>query len=1096
MSYRRRVVAATILRIFLVAGLLAVLVFSLLRVDSATYAQTESAPTLTATPAADAVELSWTEVSGATRYALYTWWDAAIGWQQIGGDSLTGTTYTHTEVTAGLTYYYAVRGMDAAGEAVSAWSEFPSATPLSGIAATVTATAAAGAVELSWTEVTGAARYELWVWDAANGWQQIGGDSLTDRTYTHTEVTAGVTYFYAVRGMDAAGIAVNVWSDFASAAPLPGTAATSTPTPTATAAPANTDREVLVALYNATDGPNWTTNTNWLSDKPLGEWHGVTTDGNGRVTGLELLENRLSGTLPSELGNLTNLTELKLPDNQLSGSIPSELGNLANLTHLWLYSNQLSGAIPPELGNLANLKELWLTFNQLSGAIPPELGNLANLTVLGLSFNQLSGAIPSELGNLVNLTYLRLADNRLTGCVPVSWQNVQNNDLNQLGLPFCSAQALVDRDVLVALYNATNGAGWTDKTNWLSDRPPGEWYGVTTDAYGRVTELDLYGNELSGSIPSELGNLANLTVLGLTFNQLSGEIPSELGNLANLTGLQLSSNLLSGAIPSELGNLANLTYLNLADNELSGEIPSELGNLANLTVLNLNSNQLSGEIPSELGNLANLTELLLSKNQLSGAIPSELGNLANLTRLSLWANRLSGSIPSELGNLANLTRLYLSHNQLSGEIPSELGNLANLTHLWLYSNQLTGCIPASWRNVQSNDLDRIGLHFCPAQALADRDVLVALYNATNGASWARNDNWLSDRPLGEWYGVTSDANGRVTELDLTQNGLSGPIPTELGDLVNLTYLHLADNQLTGCVPDTLQNVQDNDLNQLGLPSCSAQALADRGVLVAFYNATDGAGWTHKTNWLSDRPIGAWYGVTTDAYGRVTKLIIQLNDVSGAIPSELGNLANLTELWLYGNRLSGSIPSELGNLANLEHLELGLNLLSGTIPSELGNLANLTFLRLSSNKLSGTIPSELGNLANLTGLWLYGNNLSGTIPSELGNLANLTTLWLYNNELSGSIPSELGNLTNLTELLLYTNELSGAIPSELGNLSNLERLRLEENELSGPIPSELGNLTNLTELKISNNNLTGCVPAPLQNVVDNDLDQMNLPTCTT
>ena len=907
MNYRRRVVAATILRIFLVAGLFAVLAFSLLRVDSATYAQTESAPTLTATPAADAIELNWTEVSGAARYDLWTWWDAAIGWQQIGGDSLTGTTYTHTEVTAGLTYYYAVRGMDAAGEAVSAWSDFASATlPLSGTAATVTATAAAGAVELSWTEVTGAARYELGVWDAANGWQQIGGDSLTDRTYTHTEVTAGVTYFYAVRGMDAAGIAVSVWSDYASAAPLPGTAA-----------PANTDREVLVALYSATDGDNWTTDTNWLSDKPLGEWHGVTTDGNGRVTELDLDGNELSGSIPSELGNLANLTKLSLSINQLSGTIPSELGNLADLTELWLFGNGFSGSLPPELGNLSNLTNLTLGLNQLSGTIPSELGRLSNLTILGLSSNQLSGAIPSELGNL-----------------------------------------------------------------------------------------------------------------------------------------------------------ANLTYLNLGSNQLSGSIPSELGNLANLTELALSRNELSGSIPSELGNLANLTYLYLSHNQLSGSIPSELSNLANLTKLYLSANQLSGTIPSELGNLTNLTTLYLSHNQLSGSIPSALGNLANLTTLYLSHNQLSGCIPASWRNVQYNDLDRIGLHFCSAQALADRDVLVALYNATNGANWTRNDNWLSNRPLGEWYGVTTDANGRVTELDLTQNRLSGPIPPELGDLVNLTYLHLADNQLTGCVPATLQNVQDNDLNQLGLPSCSAQALADRDVLVAFYNATNGASWTHKTNWLSDRPIGAWYGVTTDAYGRVTKLKIELNEVRGPIPSELGNLANLTELRLYGNRLSGSIPSELGNLASLEHLGLGLNQLSGTIPSELGNLANLTFLRLSSNKLSGTIPSELGNLANLTGLWLYTNNLSGTIPSELGNLANLTTLWLYNNELSGSIPSELGNL------------------------SNLERLRLEENELSGPIPSELGNLTNLTELKISNNNLTGCVPASLHNVVDNDLDQLNLLTCAT
>ena len=428
MSYRRHDVAATILRIFLVAGLFAVLAFSLLRVDSATYAQTESAPTLTATPAAGAVELSWTAVSGAVRYDLWTWWDAAIGWQQIGGDSLTDTTYTHTEVTAGVTYYYAVRGMDAAGDAVSAWSDYASATtPLSGTAATATATPAAGAVELSWTAVSGAVRYDLWTWwDAAIGWQQIGGDSLTDTTYTHTEAMAGVTYYYAVRGLDAAGVAVSVWSDYASAAPLPGTAATSTPTPTATTAPANTDREVLVALYNATDGANWTNSTNWLSDKPLGEWHGVTTNSNGRVIELDLYGSELSGSIPSELGNLANLTGLFLGSNQLSGSIPSELGNLANLTELNLIDNELSGSIPSELGNLANLTKLRLFGNGFSGSIPSELGNLANLTRLELGLNQLSGSIPSELGSLSNLTVLQLSTNQLSGPIPSELGNLAN----------------------------------------------------------------------------------------------------------------------------------------------------------------------------------------------------------------------------------------------------------------------------------------------------------------------------------------------------------------------------------------------------------------------------------------------------------------------------------------------------------------------------------------------------------------------------------------------------------------------------------------------------------------------------------------------
>ena len=142
-----------------------------------------------------------------------------------------------------------------------------------------------------------------------------------------------------------------------------------------------------------------------------------------------------------------------------------------------------------------------------------------------------------------------------------------------------------DRAALAALYNATNGSSWQDDTNWLSNRPLGEWHGISTDADGRVTELSLGSNQLSGPIPSELGNLANLDTLVLDSNQLSGPIPSELGNFANLLGLWLDDNQLSGPIPSELDNLANLDTLSLYDNQLSESIPSELGNLANLEYL-------------------------------------------------------------------------------------------------------------------------------------------------------------------------------------------------------------------------------------------------------------------------------------------------------------------------------------------------------------------------------------------------------------------------------------------------------------------------------------------------------------------------------
>ncbi|MEN8220451.1 MAG: hypothetical protein ABFS56_29700 [Pseudomonadota bacterium] len=146
-------------------------------------------------------------------------------------------------------------------------------------------------------------------------------------------------------------------------------------------------------------------------------------------------------------------------------------------------------------------------------------------------------------------------------------------------------------EVLVTLYNSTNGDNWTDNNGWLETNTPCSWKGVTCSG-GHVSELSLYYNNLSGSIPSELSNLNNLKSLYLYDNQLTGSIPSELGNLSNFTWLHLYSNSLTGLIPSELGNLTHLTFLSLANSDLTGSIPTELGNLSNLTMLFLDGNQL------------------------------------------------------------------------------------------------------------------------------------------------------------------------------------------------------------------------------------------------------------------------------------------------------------------------------------------------------------------------------------------------------------------------------------------------------------------------------------------------------------------------
>ena len=164
--------------------------------------------------------------------------------------------------------------------------------------------------------------------------------------------------------------------------------------PAASAGDAATDRAALVALYNATGGANWRNKGNWLSDAPMGEWHGVTTDSDGRVTHLDLSDNQLTGGLPAELGSLTNLTHLDLPYNQLTGGIPAELGNLSNLTELFLNSNQLTGGIPAELGSLAGLGVLFLGGNGFTGCIPNGLRGVGinDLSQLGLPFCDMPGA--------------------------------------------------------------------------------------------------------------------------------------------------------------------------------------------------------------------------------------------------------------------------------------------------------------------------------------------------------------------------------------------------------------------------------------------------------------------------------------------------------------------------------------------------------------------------------------------------------------------------------------------------------------------------------------------------------------------------------
>ena len=629
----------------------------------------------------------------------------------------------------------------------------------------------------------------------------------------------------------------------------------------------------------------------------------------------------------------------------------------------------------------------------------------------------------------------------------------------------------LDRAALVALYEATDGPNWVNNENWLTDAPLGDWYGVDTDASGRVVGVDLAGkwdpdasewvhHGLTGPIPPELGSLANLEVLDLSTNDLSGPIPPELGNLSNLTALRLRKNYLTNPIPPELGNLHKLRDLDLSEADLGGPIPPELGNLSQLLWLNLNTNAFRGSIPLELTRIPGLRGLHLGTNDLTGPIPPELADLAELETLSLRWNELEGAIPSELGNLPRLLGLFLSQNRLSGPIPTELGTLPNLERLWLHENNLSGPIPTELLQL---DLLR-GFTFADNATLcapgtapfvdwiegiqdaegpfcneSDIAILESLYGATGGASWTNSDNWLEGATLAEWHGIETDALGRVQVMDLSHNGLVGRIPESLGGLTTMTKLQISGNAVSGRLPLLLVRLPLEALRYADTSLCAptdesfqewlnaipshegtgveCAPPSDRDVLVSLYDATGGPLWTNSGNWLTDAPLGEWYGVTTQTDGSVLELFLGRNNLSGPIPPELGNLANLTWLDLRTNRLSGPIPPELGTLSGLNALRLAGNNLSGPIPPELGNLANLTWLDLGTNRLSSPIPPELGGLTSLSDLRLDNNDLTGSVPGGFGELVRVQTMTLsHNPRLSGSLPLSIVALAQLETLL--------------------------------------------------------------------------------
>jgi uncharacterized protein (TIGR02145 family) len=356
------------------------------------------------------------------------------------------------------------------------------------------------------------------------------------------------------------------------------------------------ERDALISFFNNTNGTNWNNKTNWNTYEPLASWYGVTVT-EDRVTGLELINNNLSGVIPSSFEALTELTDLVLQGNSLTGWYPPAQGTFTKLIYLDLSQNQLTGNIPESFFSFTALRHIYLNQNNLTGSIPALFGNLVNLTNLNLANNQLSGTIPLQLLALTTLKELNLSGNQLSGSIPTQIGNLFNLEVLNLG-----------------------------------------------------------GNQFSDSIPPQVGALVNLKYLQLGFNQLTGTIPNGIWNLSTLTTLDLSKNELSGSIPIYINGIIFIDTLDVSSNQLNGEIPTQIGNLSKLRFLSLADNDFDGALPIQTASLTNLKQLNVAKNNFTD-LPA-LNALTNLQQLYIQENKLTFEDIEPNINVASVEFVY------------------------------------------------------------------------------------------------------------------------------------------------------------------------------------------------------------------------------------------------------------------------------------------------------------------------------------------------------------------------------------------------------------------------------------------------------
>ncbi|TAF32135.1 MAG: T9SS C-terminal target domain-containing protein [Cytophagales bacterium] len=581
---------------------------------------------------------------------------------------------------------------------------------------------------------------------------------------------------------------------------------------------------------------------------------------------LNLAQNGLGGDIRWQIFNPPNIERIKLDSNFFTGSVPAQVLTAYNLRALYLSVNSLN-SIPAAVASMPYLDTLDLTNNfftfddiryLLGGGInvlryvpQRRVGDLLNVTVIKSQTYSLD-AIVTDMGSTYQWfkdgVAIAGATSRVYTIIDAKFSdagtyycNIKNPDVPALTLQRNNINITIDNSVdrtkdslaLVLFYNSTNGSKWTNKNNWLTGRL-NTWYGITMSPENRVIALELPNNNLEGVITSAISQVEMLETINLSQNKLYGELPDNIRDLPRLKTLVLSQNQLTGGLPN-LSPLLQLITLDLSNNKFSGGLPSGFGSLDNLSILLLGGNSFTDVNSAGLTGMAALSRLDLAANALT-SLP-KLKTITTLTQLSVQSNKLlfddiypnlgitsfSYSPQAKLDNSELVFAVENAALEFKVSLDSPLYKYQWFRNDKILPDQTSPKLLISMAkekdegsyHVAISDslvpglvLERLPIRLfvtSPSERRQDSLALVALYNNTNGASWKRNDNWLSSEPLSAWFGVTL-SNGRVGKVQLGNNNLRGSLPNELGNLSGCETFDMGRNVLSGFIPATMGNM--------------------------------------------------------------------------------------------------------------------------------------------------------------------------------------------------------------------------------------------------------------------------------------------------